>query len=62
VKVLCSEGIATNTGPQSCVVHRKAHGETLTGESVGQLLSRESINSVQCAGWGNKGQYWNAEV
>jgi hypothetical protein len=36
VRVLCSEGIANHTGPESCVVHREMQGEALTGESVGQ--------------------------
>jgi hypothetical protein len=49
VKVLNSEGIATHTGPESCVVHREVQGEALTGESVGQPLSRESFKSVQGA-------------
>jgi hypothetical protein len=49
VRVLCSEGIANHTGPESCVVHREVQGEALTGESVGQPLSRESYISVQGA-------------
>jgi hypothetical protein len=49
VRVLCSEGIANHTGPESCVVHREVQSEALTGESVGQPLSRESFNSVQGA-------------
>jgi hypothetical protein len=49
VKVLCSEGIANHTGPESCVVHREVYGEALTGESVGQPSSRESFKSVQGA-------------
>jgi hypothetical protein len=49
VKVLCSEGIASHTGPESCVVHREVQGEALTGESVGQPLSRESFKLVQDA-------------
>jgi hypothetical protein len=49
VKVLCSEGIANHTGPESCVVHREVQSEALTGESVGQPLSRESFKSVQGA-------------
>jgi hypothetical protein len=46
VQVLCSEGIANHTGPESCVVHREVYGEALTGETVGQPLSRESFKSV----------------
>ena len=49
MKVLNSEGIATHTGPESCVVHREVYGEALTGESVGQPLSRESFKLVQGA-------------
>jgi hypothetical protein len=49
VRVLCSEGIANHTGPESCVVHREMQGEALTGESVGQPLSRESFKLVQGA-------------
>jgi hypothetical protein len=45
VKVLCREGIANHTDPESRVVQ----GEALTGESVGQPLSRESDKSVQGA-------------
>lgn len=49
MRVLCSEGIANHTGPESCVVHREVYGEALTGESVGQPLSRESFKLVQGA-------------
>ncbi len=49
MKVLCSEGIANHTDPESCVVHREVYGEALTGETVGQPLSRESFKSVQGA-------------
>ena len=47
MKVLCSEGIANHTGPESCVVHREVQSEALTGESVGHPSSRESFKSVQ---------------
>ncbi len=49
MEVLCSEGIANHTDPESCVVHREVQGEALTGETVGQPLSRESDTSVQGA-------------
>ncbi len=49
MQVLCSEGIANHTGPESCVVHREVYDEALTGETVGQPLSRESFKSVQGA-------------
>jgi hypothetical protein len=41
VKVSCSEGIANHTGPESCVDTREGAGEALTGERIGQPLSRE---------------------
>jgi len=50
VRVLCSEGIANHTGPESCVVHREVQGEALTGETVGQPLSRESDKSEAASG------------
>ena len=43
MKVLCSEGIANHTDPESCVLYREMQGEALTGESVGQPLSREIL-------------------
>jgi hypothetical protein len=49
VEVLCSEGKANHTDPESCAVHREVQGEALTGETVGQPLSRESDKSVQGA-------------
>ena len=36
------EGLATHTGPESCVGARKGDGEALTGERAGRVLSRES--------------------
>ena len=44
MKVHNSEGIANQTGPESCVAHREVRDEALTGEPAGQLLSRESFN------------------
>src|SRR5712691_9965583 len=35
------KGVATHTGPESCVVARKGEGEALTGGRAGQVLSRE---------------------
>jgi hypothetical protein len=43
VKVHCGEGLANHTGPESCVAHREAGGEALTGEHAGQPLSREIV-------------------
>ena len=36
------EGVATHTGPESCVVVRKGRGEALTGGRAGRPLSRET--------------------
>ena len=41
VKVLCSEGIASHTGPEPCVAVREDRGEASAGERIGQPLSRE---------------------
>ena len=38
-----SEGLAIHTGPESCVGIREDAGEALTGERIGQPLSRESL-------------------
>ena len=43
VQVRCDEGIACHIGPESCAVHREVHGEALTGERIGQPLSRDSL-------------------
>ena len=37
------EGVATHTGPESCVADRKVGGEALTGVRAGRVLSRERI-------------------
>jgi RNA-directed DNA polymerase len=41
MKVSYGEDLANHTDPESCVCNRKAAGEALTGESAGQVLSRE---------------------
>ncbi len=46
MQVHYSEGLATHTGPESCVYAREGESEALTGERIGQPLSGE--NSV----WG----------
>jgi len=48
-KVSDRKGIANQTGPESCVAHRKVRDEALTGEPAGQPLSRESFKLVQGA-------------
>ncbi len=35
------EGVATHTGPESCVTVREDGREALTGEGAGQVFSRE---------------------
>jgi hypothetical protein len=42
VKVRCDEGVADRIGPESCVGIREDADEALTGECIGQPLSRES--------------------
>ena len=39
VQVLYGEGLASRTGPESCVAVREDRCEALTGECVGQPLS-----------------------
>ena len=45
MQVRCSEGVAIHTGPESCASGREAGGEALTGERIGQALSRERVFS-----------------
>jgi hypothetical protein len=49
VKVSNRKGIANQTGPESCVVHREVRDEALTGEPAGQPLNRESDKLLQGA-------------
>ena len=49
MKVLNSKGIASHTGPESCVTHREVRDEALTGELAGQPLSREIFKLVEGA-------------
>ena len=43
MQVHCDEGVANHIGPESCAGGREAAREALTGESIGQPLSRESF-------------------
>jgi hypothetical protein len=43
VQVPCDEGVAIRIGPESCAVVREDLGEALTGERIGQPLSRERV-------------------
>ena len=40
-----TEGLASHGDPESCVVVREDVGEALTGERIGEVLSREIITS-----------------
>ena len=42
MKVSCSEGVANHTGPRVMRRHLRRAGEALTGERIGQPLSREN--------------------
>ena len=42
MQVSYDEGVAIHIGPKSCAVAREGFGEALTGERIGQPLSRES--------------------
>jgi hypothetical protein len=42
VQVHHDEGVANRIDPESCAVAREGIGEALTGECIGQPLSRES--------------------
>ena len=48
MKVSYSEGLASHTGPESCVYSRKAVREALAGGRVGQVLSRERGYTSGC--------------
>ena len=43
MKVRCNEGVAIRIDPESCVCIREDADEALTGERIGQPLSRESL-------------------
>jgi len=50
MKVSYSEGLATHTGSESCMIGGNARREALTGERTGQVLSRE-IEPPSCKRW-----------
>jgi hypothetical protein len=43
VKVHYDEGVASHIDPESCAAAREDRGEALTGERIGQPLSRERM-------------------
>ena len=43
------EGLASHTGPESCVGGREAAGEALTGEGAGRVSSRENCGQLRGA-------------
>jgi 2-C-methyl-D-erythritol 4-phosphate cytidylyltransferase len=66
VKVRYGEGLATHTGPESCVGVREGAREALTGVCAGQVVSGES-NVVRgadavVAAEGNRGESDNARI
>jgi hypothetical protein len=48
MKVPYVEGLASHNGPESCGGDREVTAEALTGESVGQVLSRENRSTPGC--------------
>ena len=42
MQVLCGEGVASHTDPESCAATHEGRSEALTGDSVGQPLSGEN--------------------
>lgn len=48
------EGLATRTGPESCIGSRKGAGEALTGERAGRVFSRERTEPPRM-GWSLRG-------
>ena len=48
MEVLCREGLATHSDPESCAGVRKDMGEALTGTDVSRVLSRESTITPGC--------------
>ena len=48
MKVSYGEDLANHIDPESCVCRRKAIGEALTGECMGQVLSRERGFAPEC--------------
>jgi hypothetical protein len=54
VQVPCDEGVANHIGPESRAVAREDLGEALTGERIGQPLSRERVSfwvPTPCTRW-----------
>ena len=54
MQVHYDKGVTTHIGPESCVGIREGVGEALTGDHIGQPLSRESAfisgaDAVVCA-------------
>ena len=54
MQVPYDEGVANRIGPESCAVAREGLGEALTGERIGQPLSRERVSfwvPTPCIRW-----------
>jgi hypothetical protein len=54
------EGVASHTGPESCVVSREAEREVLTGAHAGRVSSREMTGNQDADlvySWGRQHQW-----
>ena len=49
MKVLCGEGLATHSGPESCVCIRKDVGEALTGGAASRAIEPRKSHREQDA-------------
>jgi hypothetical protein len=56
MQVSHSQGLANQAGPKSCVRQSNLSGEALTGERIGQVLSREMRKLRSADGVGNPGR------
>ena len=45
MEVLCTEGVASHTGPKPCILSREGRGEASAGDRAGWPSSRESALS-----------------
>jgi len=49
MEVSYGDGVASDTGPESCAVVREGRGEALTGECAGRVSSRENEGQLRGA-------------
>jgi hypothetical protein len=50
VKVLCGEGVANHTDPESCAASCEGRSEALTGDGIVRLNSRRPVRALRQAG------------